>query len=226
MLYCPTPTHPPTHPPHPAGINLPAEELVGKLPGEGDKRRLRAYISNVATWAGARRRGVARRLMREAAAEAAAAGVQHLYGARGGGGVGWGGGWRGGLLLLLLRMLVWERVLLRMLWFGSVCDQPATSTSARLPSPPRFPLFPVPPQCTWRRATSRRRRSTSAAVLMWSRKRARGTRARRTATAACSCTVSSSRQLGSRQAGRRRAKQPGRQVLSLGVDTLKGASAW
>ncbi|PSC74066.1 phosphatidate cytidylyltransferase [Micractinium conductrix] len=61
------------------GINLPAEELVGKLPGEGDKRRLRAYISNVATWAGARRRGVARRLMREAAAEAAAAGVQHLY---------------------------------------------------------------------------------------------------------------------------------------------------
>lgn len=61
------------------GINLPAEDLIGRLPEEGDRRRLRAYISNVATWAGARRQGVARRLMAEAAAEAAAAGVQHLY---------------------------------------------------------------------------------------------------------------------------------------------------
>ncbi|KAL4421742.1 hypothetical protein ABPG77_002358 [Micractinium sp. CCAP 211/92] len=61
------------------GINLPAEDLIGRLPAEGDKRRLRAYISNVATWEGARRRGVARALMAAAAREAAAAGVQHLY---------------------------------------------------------------------------------------------------------------------------------------------------
>lgn len=68
--------------------SLPAEDLIGQLPAEGDKRRLRAYISNVATWEGARRRGVARALMAAAAREAAAAGVQHLYG-------GWVGGWEG-----------------------------------------------------------------------------------------------------------------------------------
>ena len=62
------------------GAKLPAEELMGRLPGGGDRRRLRAYISNVATWAGARRQGVARRLLQEAMQEAAAAGVQHLYG--------------------------------------------------------------------------------------------------------------------------------------------------
>lgn len=60
---------------------LPAEELLGQLPQQGDKQRLRAYISNVATWEGARRQGVARRLLRAAEGEAAAVGVQHLYGA-------------------------------------------------------------------------------------------------------------------------------------------------
>lgn len=63
------------------GVTLPAEQLVGRLPLDGDRRRLRAYISNVATWAGARRQGVARRLLQEARREAAEAGVQHLYGA-------------------------------------------------------------------------------------------------------------------------------------------------
>ncbi|KAL4857713.1 hypothetical protein ACK3TF_002137 [Chlorella vulgaris] len=61
------------------GSKLPAEELVGQLPLHGDKRRSRAYISNVATWAGTRRQGIARRLLQEAEREAAAAGVQHLY---------------------------------------------------------------------------------------------------------------------------------------------------
>jgi ribosomal protein S18 acetylase RimI-like enzyme len=64
------------------GTRLPAEELMGRLPEEGDKRRRRAYISNVATWAGARRQGVARRMLQEAMREAAAAGVHHLYGER------------------------------------------------------------------------------------------------------------------------------------------------
>lgn len=62
------------------GAVLPAEQLVGRLPPEGDRRRLRAYLSNVAVWEGARRRGVARRLIQEAMRHAAAAGVQHLYG--------------------------------------------------------------------------------------------------------------------------------------------------
>jgi ribosomal protein S18 acetylase RimI-like enzyme len=62
------------------GTRLPAEELMGRLPEEGDKRRRRAYISNVATWAGARRQGVARRMLQEARREAVAAGVHHLYG--------------------------------------------------------------------------------------------------------------------------------------------------
>ena len=64
------------------GVKLPAEELVGSLPREGegvDQRRARAYISNVATWAGTRRQGVARRLLQRAAQEALAAGVRHLY---------------------------------------------------------------------------------------------------------------------------------------------------
>lgn len=67
------------------GAVLPAEQLVGKLPPEGDRGRLRAYLSNVAVWEGARRRGVARRLIEEAMRQAAAAGVQHLYGERMGG---------------------------------------------------------------------------------------------------------------------------------------------
>ena len=62
------------------GAVLPAEQLVGRQPPEGDRRRLRAYLSNVAVWEGARRRGVARRLIEEAMRAAAAAGVQHLYG--------------------------------------------------------------------------------------------------------------------------------------------------
>lgn len=66
------------------GATLPAEQLVGRLPAEGDRRHARAYISNVAVWEGARRRGIARLLLREAMREAAAAGVQHLYGACGG----------------------------------------------------------------------------------------------------------------------------------------------
>ena len=42
------------------GAVLPAEQLVGRLPRQGDRRRRRAYISNVATWEGARRQGLAR----------------------------------------------------------------------------------------------------------------------------------------------------------------------
>jgi len=68
------------------GAVLPAEQLVGRLPPEGNRRRLRAYLSNVAVWEGARRRGVARRLIQEAMRHAAEAGVQHLYG-------GWLRGW-------------------------------------------------------------------------------------------------------------------------------------
>jgi ribosomal protein S18 acetylase RimI-like enzyme len=62
------------------GSKLPAEELVGRLPEQGAKQRLRGYISNVATWQGARRKGVARSLLQQAEEEAAALGVRHLYG--------------------------------------------------------------------------------------------------------------------------------------------------
>lgn len=62
------------------GAVLPAEQLVGRLPRQGDRRRRRAYISNVATWEGARRQGIARQLLHEAIREAEAAGVAHLYG--------------------------------------------------------------------------------------------------------------------------------------------------
>lgn len=57
------------------GATLPAEELGGVA---GDSHE-RAYISNVAVAAGARRRGVALSLLRFAAQSARRAGVRHLY---------------------------------------------------------------------------------------------------------------------------------------------------
>jgi ribosomal protein S18 acetylase RimI-like enzyme len=63
------------------GAKLPAEELIGRLPAAwpGAPGAARAYLSNVCVLDAARRRGVARALILEAAALAAARGVGHLY---------------------------------------------------------------------------------------------------------------------------------------------------
>ncbi len=58
-----------------AGATLPAEELVGALGAPAQ----RAYVSNVAVAPGARRRGLAQRLLVAAADAARAQGVRHLY---------------------------------------------------------------------------------------------------------------------------------------------------
>jgi ribosomal protein S18 acetylase RimI-like enzyme len=60
---------------------LPAEELVGALPGRrgGPPRTHRAYFSNVCVADAARRRGVAAALLAAGEALAAAAGVTHMY---------------------------------------------------------------------------------------------------------------------------------------------------
>jgi len=57
------------------GPVLPAEELHGAQGGPGE----RAYLSNVAVAPGARRCGLARRLICHTAERAAGAGVRHLY---------------------------------------------------------------------------------------------------------------------------------------------------
>ncbi|KAK2079527.1 hypothetical protein QBZ16_001921 [Prototheca wickerhamii] len=58
------------------GARLPSEALVGRRPPTPAQR---AYISNVCVAPGARRRGVARALMRGALAAAAAAGARDAY---------------------------------------------------------------------------------------------------------------------------------------------------
>lgn len=58
---------------------LPAEELMGKLPVEGNRSVLRAYLSNVCVANAARRCGVAAELIRVAEQEAYKAGVKDLY---------------------------------------------------------------------------------------------------------------------------------------------------
>eukprot|EP00878_Enallax_costatus_P041991 GHUV01048935.1.p2 GENE.GHUV01048935.1~~GHUV01048935.1.p2 ORF type:complete len:182 (+),score=35.88 GHUV01048935.1:1117-1662(+) len=60
------------------GSVLPAEELVGRLPTEGQATR-RAYLSNVCVATAARRQGVAAALMIEAEQVALDMGVQHMY---------------------------------------------------------------------------------------------------------------------------------------------------
>ncbi|GAB4818850.1 hypothetical protein N2152v2_005896 [Parachlorella kessleri] len=61
------------------GTKLPAEELMGQRPADGDKALLRAYISNVCVAQAARRRGIAKLLISAAAEEAAQRGIHHLY---------------------------------------------------------------------------------------------------------------------------------------------------
>ena len=61
------------------GVNLPAEELVGKFPIEGNARKKRCYMSNVCVLESRRNLGIARQLIERAIEDAKNINVEEIY---------------------------------------------------------------------------------------------------------------------------------------------------
>ena len=61
------------------GVNLPAEELVGKFPFEGSARKKRCYMSNVCVLESRRNLGIARQLIERAIEDAKNINVEEIY---------------------------------------------------------------------------------------------------------------------------------------------------
>jgi len=61
------------------GVNLPAEELVGKFPTEGNARKKRCYMSNVCVLESRRNLGIAKQLIERAIEDAQKMNVEEIY---------------------------------------------------------------------------------------------------------------------------------------------------